>query len=72
MNVATLTCPQKGVVGRSTKCALGQKQTYAVQKATSALPPKADMRSALADVRFGPRADMPKAALALIELRLAY
>jgi hypothetical protein len=28
------------------------------QKAMSALPPKADMRGAIADVRFGPKADM--------------
>jgi len=56
--------------------ALGQKQTYAVQKAMSALPPiatakadlsqtvmsalppKADMCGALADVCFGPIADI--------------
>jgi len=56
--------------------ALGQKQTYAVQKAMSALPPiatakadlsqtvmsalppKADMCGALADVCFGPKADI--------------
>ena len=31
--------------------ALGQKQTYAVHKPMSALPPKADSCSALADVR---------------------
>ena len=34
--------------------ALGQKQTCAVQKGMSALPPKADMRSAQAYVRFVP------------------
>ena len=34
--------------------ALGQKRTYAVQKAMSALPPKADMCGATRDVRFGP------------------
>ena len=39
--------------------ALGQKQTYAVQKSMSALPPKADMCSAITDVRFGPKADIP-------------
>ena len=33
--------------------ALGHKRTFAVQNAMSALPPKADMCSALADVRFG-------------------
>src|SRR5262245_13842712 len=38
--------------------ALGQKQTFAVQKGMSALPPKADMCGAVADVRFGPKADM--------------
>jgi hypothetical protein len=38
--------------------ALGQKQTYATQQVMSALPPKADMCSALAHVRFGPKADM--------------
>jgi hypothetical protein len=38
--------------------ALGQKQTRAVQEAMSALPPEADMRSALAYVRFGPEADI--------------
>ena len=38
--------------------ALGQKQTYAMQKVMSALPPKADMCSALPDVCFGPKADM--------------
>ena len=32
--------------------ALGQKQTCAAQKAVSALPPKADMCSALTHVRF--------------------
>jgi len=31
--------------------ALGQKQTYAMQNGVYALPPKADMRSALAHVR---------------------
>ena len=34
--------------------ALGQKQTCASQKVMSALPPKADMCSAQADVRFTP------------------
>ena len=38
--------------------ALGQKQTCAAQKVMSALPPKADMCSALAHVRFVPIADM--------------
>jgi len=39
--------------------ALGQKQTYAMQKGMSALPPKADMCSAARDVRFGPIAVAP-------------
>src|SRR5215471_5251522 len=38
--------------------ASGQKQTYAVQKSMSALPPKTDMCSALAHVRFRPKADI--------------
>jgi hypothetical protein len=38
--------------------ALGQKRTFAVRKAMSALPPKADMCSALAYVCFGPIADI--------------
>ena len=38
--------------------ASGQKQTYAVQKGMSGLPPKADMCGALAHVCFGPLADI--------------
>jgi len=38
--------------------ALGQKQTCAAQNGMSALPPKADMCSALGDVRFVPKADI--------------
>ena len=38
--------------------ALGQKRTCAARKVMSALPPKADMCSALADVRFVPIADI--------------
>jgi hypothetical protein len=38
--------------------ALGQKQTCAAQKAMSALPPKADICSAQAHVRFVPTADI--------------
>ena len=38
--------------------ALGQKQTCAVQKAMSALPPKADMCAATRDVRFVRIADI--------------
>jgi hypothetical protein len=38
--------------------ALGHKQTFAVQKGMSALPPKADMCDAKRDVRFVPKADI--------------
>ena len=38
--------------------ALGQKQTFAVQKRMSALPPIADMYGAKRDVRFVPIADI--------------
>jgi hypothetical protein len=38
--------------------ALGQKQTCAVQNGMSALPPKADICSAQAHVRFVPIADI--------------
>ena len=41
--------------------ALGQKQTFAVQTSMSALPPKADIRSAPAHVCFVPKADIPPA-----------
>ena len=37
---------------------MGQKQTCAAQKVMSALPPIADMCSALGDVRFVPKADI--------------
>jgi hypothetical protein len=40
--------------------ASGQKQTFAVHKLMSALPPKADMSGARGDVRFGPKADIGK------------
>ena len=40
--------------------ALGQKRTYAAQKGMSALPSKADMCSALGDVRFVPKADIER------------
>jgi hypothetical protein len=43
--------------------ALGQKQTCAVQNGMSALPPKADICSALAHVCFGPIADIPPVRL---------
>ena len=39
--------------------ALGHKQTFAVHKPMSALPPKADMCSATRHVRFVPIADIP-------------
>jgi hypothetical protein len=38
--------------------ALGQKQTPALQKAMSALPPKADVCGANRHVCFGPKADI--------------
>ena len=38
--------------------ALGHKRTFAVQKAMSALPPKADMCSATRYVCFVPEADI--------------
>ena len=38
--------------------ALGQKRTCAVQNGMSALPPKADMCGAQANVRFVPEADI--------------
>jgi hypothetical protein len=37
---------------------LGHKRTYAAQQGMSALPPKADICSALAHVRFGPKVDI--------------
>jgi hypothetical protein len=43
--------------------ALGHKQTFAPQKAMSALPPKADICSATRYVCFGPIADMCSARL---------
>src|SRR5262249_46380328 len=43
---------------KSAMSALGQKQTYAPLKAVSALPPKADIGSAIAHVCFGPKADI--------------
>ena len=36
--------------------ALGHKQTFAPQKVMSALPPKADIRRQLIEVRFVPNA----------------
>ena len=40
--------------------ALGQKQTFAMQNVMSALPLVADICSALADVRFVPKADIAR------------
>ena len=42
----------------ATMSALGHKQTFAVQTSMSALPPKADICSALAHVRLVPIADI--------------
>ena len=47
--------------------ALGHERTYAVQKAMSALPLKADMCSARAHVRFGPIADIVRSVRKKIE-----
>src|SRR5262249_26459691 len=49
-------------IDQDSMSALGQKQTFAVQKAMSALPPKANICSAPAHVRFGPKADSCTAA----------
>ena len=38
---------------------LGAKRTYAAHKPMSALPPIADICSAIAHVRFVPKADIP-------------
>jgi hypothetical protein len=43
--------------------ALGQKRTHTLHQPMSALPPKADICSALSDVRFGPKADIHSIAL---------
>ena len=45
--------------------ALGHKRTFAVQNGMSALPPKADMCSALPYVRFVPIADIGQVSLFL-------
>src|SRR5262249_719645 len=49
---------RSGGGGLGPMSALGHKRTCAVQKAMSALPPKADMCGAVGYVRFGPKADM--------------
>src|SRR5262249_40723521 len=46
--------------------ALGQKQTFALHQPMSALPPKADICSAPAHVRFGPKADIQAMPLPLV------
>ena len=43
--------------------ASGQKQTFAVQKDMSALPPKADIEARQSNVRFAPIADISRSAL---------
>ena len=48
--------------------ALGQKQTFAAHQRMSALPPKADMCSALGDVRFVPIADISSNEISRAEL----
>ena len=48
--------------------ALGHKQTFAAQKVMSALPPKADICSALAHVRQVPIADILPRRLTPIDL----
>ena len=50
---------------------MGQKQTCAAQQPMSALPPKADIRSAQADVRFVPIADIEEIPRAKQKDRLA-
>ena len=51
--------------------ALGQKRTCAAQKVMSALPLKADMCSALRDVRFVPIADIPPLIRSRLQARNA-
>jgi hypothetical protein len=46
--------------------ALGQKPTFAPQKAMSALLPKADIDHVKFDVRFGPEADSCSAAIMIV------
>jgi len=50
--------------------ALGQKQTFAVQKVMSALPPTADICTAPADVCFVPIADITLSAMFQFEFAL--
>ena len=42
--------------------ALGQKQTFGLAPAMSALPPKADILGAALDVRYVPKADIGRIA----------
>jgi len=42
---------------------LGQKQAFASQQSMSRLSPKADMRGAAKDIRFGPKRDIHKAEI---------
>ena len=51
--------------------ASGQKQTFAVQSVMSALPPIADMCSALAHVCFAPIADIPPALPPIAEFSVS-
>ena len=58
---SSLIPPQPGARLESravTLSALGHKQTCAVQKGMSALPPKADISHCERDVRFVPKADI--------------
>jgi hypothetical protein len=48
--------------------ALGQKRTSCDATGMSALPPKADMCGAIADVRFGPIPDIPHTSVVSIAL----
>src|SRR5262245_51403364 len=52
--------------------ALGQKQTFAPQKVMSALPLKADMCGARADVCYGPKADIQEGPAAGFEALKMY
>jgi hypothetical protein len=56
--LSNICCCAQQMMAEFSMSALGQKQTFAPQKIMSALPPKADMCSALAHVCFGPIADI--------------
>ena len=49
---------REGADDEANNVRLGQKQTFAVQNGMSAIPPIADMCSALGDVCFVPKADI--------------